>query len=90
MYALDETRAHRNIGFYDDHLNNYYKGQLRADRDQYTSPQRIRMLKEGHLVEQAQERIYGKAEQDFKVDKKVLKKSAKKPLDFLEAEVARM
>lgn len=48
------------------------------------------MIKEGHLVEQATVKVYGKPEQDFNVDKKILKKANKKPLDFIEAEIARM
>jgi hypothetical protein len=48
------------------------------------------MLKEGHLVEQAKIKIFGKPEMDLKVDHKLVRKAMKKPLDFIEAEVARV
>ena len=93
MAQLQETRANKNMDFYDEHNNNYYKhkgkSQLKRDQKQ-TSVALIKSHKEQHLVDQAHDRVYGKATQDFNVDKKMLRKSTKKPLDFVEAEVARM
>ena len=48
------------------------------------------MLKEGHIAEQARIKIFGKPNMDFKVDQKLVRKAKKNPLDFIEAEVARV
>ena len=59
-------------------------------RDQTeTSVGLIKRKKEGHVVEQYTDHIYGKVDPDFKLDQKKLDGAKKKPLNFLESEVER-
>ena len=88
MASLAEVRQKRNLDFYEDHNNNYYKGQLQRDQTM-TSVKRLTKKKEEHLVEQAHERLYGKPEPEFKVDKRTTRLSVKHAADFVEKEFAR-
>ena len=49
----------------------------------------LKRKKEGHIVEQYTDAIYGKVDQDFKVDKRVSKIAKANPADFVEQEVSR-
>lgn len=85
---LAHVRAKKNVDFYDDHNNNYYKGQLKRDQTR-TSVKLIQDKNDEALAQQYQDRVYGKRELGFKVDKRTSKIAVKNPLAFVEKEVAR-
>ena len=88
MLELSTLKANRRDTFYEDHNNNYYKDQLKRDQ-KLTSVGLIKKKKAEHIKDQAYEKTHGKKELEFSVDKKVVKKANKKPLDFIESEIAR-
>lgn len=56
---LAHVRAKKNVDFYDDHNNNYYKGQLKRDQTR-TSVKVIQDKNDEALAQQYQDRVYGK------------------------------